>query len=148
MEDNQLRLRDREDKTRESLLSWLSMTDPSINHVAQRRKHQPETGEWLIQGPDFEEWKSSPNSFLWMYGTCRFLVKLARKKSLTHLTAGCGKTVLRWVWLISSRHPCTLLYNIVISLAQYCLSQAFFVHEATSNLLQSLPYISTRNVIV
>ncbi|KAH6667724.1 hypothetical protein B0J14DRAFT_170784 [Halenospora varia] len=56
---------------------WLSSPDPSSNHNAACKKRQPTTGAWFIGSVEFEEWKTCPNSFLWLHGI-----------------PGCGKTIL------------------------------------------------------
>jgi len=53
---------------RNQIMHWLSTGDPSSNHLAARKKHQPSTGNWLFAGTDFAMWKKSRNSLLWLYG--------------------------------------------------------------------------------
>ncbi|KAL2047254.1 hypothetical protein N7G274_001273 [Stereocaulon virgatum] len=65
------------DQRRKEIIAWLSKTDPSINHVNQRKKHQATTGDWFLKVSEFLTWSTTSNSFLWLYGA-----------------AGCGKTVL------------------------------------------------------
>ncbi|PVH67497.1 hypothetical protein DL98DRAFT_296048, partial [Cadophora sp. DSE1049] len=56
---------------------WLSSPDPSSNHNAACKSRQPTTGEWFLKSSEFEEWKMTSRSFLWLYGI-----------------PGCGKSVL------------------------------------------------------
>ncbi|KAL5325365.1 hypothetical protein ACEPPN_006490 [Leptodophora sp. 'Broadleaf-Isolate-01'] len=56
---------------------WLSSPDPSSNHNAACKARQATTGEWFLKSDEFEEWKMTPRSFLWLYGI-----------------PGCGKSVL------------------------------------------------------
>jgi len=65
------------DDNRNQILKWLSNTDPTINHNAACEKHEPQTGNWFIQGKDYSQWKETPSSFLWLHGI-----------------PGCGKTIL------------------------------------------------------
>jgi hypothetical protein len=58
----------RMDEYCDKIIQWLSTTDPSVNHHAACEKHQPTTGEWLIKRADFEEWKWTRNSLLWLHG--------------------------------------------------------------------------------
>ncbi|KZP16473.1 hypothetical protein FIBSPDRAFT_1047549 [Athelia psychrophila] len=37
---------------------WLSAPDASVNFNAARRKHQPNTGSWFINGTQFAQWKN------------------------------------------------------------------------------------------
>jgi hypothetical protein len=63
---------------REAIIRWLSTTDPSANFHASRKKCQSETGQWLINRADFEDWKMSPNSLLWLYGIRELLLLVNR----------------------------------------------------------------------
>ncbi|KAH8657573.1 ankyrin repeat-containing domain protein [Tricladium varicosporioides] len=56
---------------------WLSSPDASSNHNAACKKRQLTTGAWFIESDEFNEWKTCPNSFLWLHGI-----------------PGCGKTIL------------------------------------------------------
>lgn len=58
-------------------MKWLASTDPLINQIAARAKHEAHTGNWFIQGSECQEWRDTPNSFLWLHGI-----------------PGCGKSVL------------------------------------------------------
>jgi hypothetical protein len=58
----------RTDEYRDKIIQWLSTTDPSSNHHIACKKRQPTTGEWLIKRAEFEEWKQTQNSLLWLYG--------------------------------------------------------------------------------
>ncbi|KAL8792240.1 MAG: hypothetical protein Q9195_005196 [Heterodermia aff. obscurata] len=69
--------RQNKEKLRSDVIAWLSTTRPSSNHNINRRKHQPGTGEWFVNGSYFEQWRTAPNSFVWLHGS-----------------AGCGKSIL------------------------------------------------------
>jgi len=49
---------------------WLSSPDPSSNHNAACKVilHQATTGEWFLKSNEFEKWKMTSRSFLWLYG--------------------------------------------------------------------------------
>jgi hypothetical protein len=47
---------------------WLLSPDPSSNHHAACKVHQATTGEWFLKSDEFEEWKMTSRSFLWLYG--------------------------------------------------------------------------------
>ncbi|KAH7309366.1 ankyrin repeat-containing domain protein [Rhexocercosporidium sp. MPI-PUGE-AT-0058] len=47
---------------------WLSSPDPSSNHNAACKARQATTGEWFLKSDEFEEWKITSRSFLWLYG--------------------------------------------------------------------------------
>lgn len=57
--------------------SWLSAPDPWTNHSAARKRHEPDTGTWLLRSNEYQKWKAGEIRHLWLYGQ-----------------AGCGKTVL------------------------------------------------------
>jgi hypothetical protein len=61
------------DNRRQKIHEWLSPPDPSSNHNAACKKKQPMTGAWLVEGPQFEEWKTRPNSFLWLHGIRKYI---------------------------------------------------------------------------
>ncbi|KAF8854030.1 ankyrin [Acephala macrosclerotiorum] len=62
---------------RRKIRHWLSSPDPSSNHNAACKVHQATTGEWFLKSDEFEEWKMTSRSFLWLHGI-----------------PGCGKSVL------------------------------------------------------
>jgi hypothetical protein len=47
---------------------WLSSPDPSSNHNATCKAHLANTGEWLLKNEEFEKWKMTSRSFLWLSG--------------------------------------------------------------------------------
>lgn len=50
------------------LSRWLGVPDPSTNYHAALEKRHPETGLWLLNGQDFNNWKSSTSSLMWLHG--------------------------------------------------------------------------------
>ncbi|KZP13299.1 ankyrin, partial [Athelia psychrophila] len=56
---------------------WMDVPDTSPNFNAARKKHTPDTGNWLLDGSAFKRWKENPDLLLWLHGG-----------------PGCGKTVL------------------------------------------------------
>lgn len=60
------------DKDRQKICSWLSAPDPTSNHEAARKKQQPTTGTWFVGGSQFEEWKVTSCSFLWLHGIRKY----------------------------------------------------------------------------
>ncbi|KZP10819.1 hypothetical protein FIBSPDRAFT_800859, partial [Athelia psychrophila] len=51
--------------------------DTSPNFNAARKKHQPDTGSWFLDGSAFTRWMEHPDILLWLHGG-----------------PGCGKTIL------------------------------------------------------
>jgi hypothetical protein len=54
-------------EAKNNLLQWLKFVDTSSLLNDTRQKHTKGTGAWFIDG-HFDEWKTSPHSFLWLYG--------------------------------------------------------------------------------
>lgn len=54
------------------MLLWLFKADPSSNHMNAWKKHEPTTGNWFLQGVEYAEWKTTPSSLLWVYGSLKF----------------------------------------------------------------------------
>ncbi|KAI7263969.1 hypothetical protein KC345_g8974 [Hortaea werneckii] len=59
------------------IVDWLSAPDPWTNHRSARERHEPHTGDWLLQSHTYLDWKAGKKRHLWICGK-----------------AGCGKTVL------------------------------------------------------
>ncbi len=70
------------DKQHEKLIRWLSTCDPSSNHHAAYKKHQPQTGEWFTRRDDFEQWKHAQNSLIWLYGIRKYDLYLFLRKEI------------------------------------------------------------------
>lgn len=67
----------KEAESLEGILEWLSAPDPSINHREARDKHEPGTGQWFLNCPEYSDWILGETQCLWLHGK-----------------AGCCKTVL------------------------------------------------------
>jgi hypothetical protein len=53
----------------EKIIKWLKNSiDPSLNHNSARKKHEPTTGDWLLESELFATWKTMKNGSLWLYG--------------------------------------------------------------------------------
>ena len=73
--------------------TWLDPPDPSINHNSALAKHHPNTGNWLLACPVYENWKKMSNSFLWLHGLCE-CYEYDLDVIVTPFVAGSGKTIL------------------------------------------------------
>jgi hypothetical protein len=62
------------DQRRQSIRGWLAAPDPFPNHVAAKKKRQPLTGDWFLDGEMYASWRSSPGSFFWLYGIRKSLL--------------------------------------------------------------------------
>ncbi|KAF2135962.1 uncharacterized protein K452DRAFT_322729 [Aplosporella prunicola CBS 121167] len=65
------------ERRRDQLYDWLCPPDPSTNYNKALEQRYEGSGKWFVQGEAYREWKTQPNSFLWLYGI-----------------PGCGKTIL------------------------------------------------------
>lgn len=52
----------------QNIEEWLQPADPSSNHQQALKKRQHNTGLWLLEGELYQQWKSSPQSFIWLHG--------------------------------------------------------------------------------
>lgn len=70
-----------------------------------------DTGKWLLNSKQFQEWRaSSASEILWLHGIRKlrlFHLLHASKRPLTYRLAGGGKTKLTWV---SSRFFLLLIF--------------------------------------
>ncbi len=85
------------DNYQQKVIKWLSPPDSSINYnEALKQRHQG-SGLWFLHHGIFTQWKTRPNSFLWLYGI-----------------PGCGKTILSSAIVENLdrniSHPRVLLY--------------------------------------
>ena len=78
-----------ERKELEKMKQWLQSTNPGPNHRAAQEAHEPSTGNWLLESPDYCEWRSGSGALLWLNGI-----------------SGCGKTVLSATVIEDVRRLC------------------------------------------
>ncbi|KAI6855500.1 hypothetical protein KC343_g118 [Hortaea werneckii] len=77
------------------IIDWLSPSDPWTNHRSARHRHEPHTGDWLLQSPTYLDWKSGKTQHLWICGK-----------------AGCGKTVLSSTMIEDIKRLCDTDENL------------------------------------
>ena len=56
------------DDQKRRILQWLSPVDPSISHEVALKIRQAGTNSWFLSCKEFENWRDSENSFLWLSG--------------------------------------------------------------------------------
>ncbi|CUS10689.1 unnamed protein product, partial [Tuber aestivum] len=59
------------------VLVWLNAVDPEANYLSALDVRAPGTGNWLLRGREYVDWKEGREGVLWLYGM-----------------PGCGKSVL------------------------------------------------------
>lgn len=72
------------------ILGWLKSSDPSTNHSAARKKHEPTTGDWFLQSETFSAWTQGAVESVWLHGV-----------------PGAGKTILCSTIIESLKKLCT-----------------------------------------
>ena len=56
----------------EQLIKWLTPSNAYQSHEFFSQKRTDGTGEWFLKGEDFNNWKRTPNSLLWLQGDGEF----------------------------------------------------------------------------
>ena len=79
-----------ERKELEKMKQWLQSTDPGPNHRAAQEAHEPLTGNWLLESPEYCAWRAGSGALLWLNGI-----------------SGCGKTVLSATVIEDVRQFCS-----------------------------------------
>ena len=59
------------EQVRESLRTWVTLPDPSMNHTIACGIQHDGSAQWFFRGGIFSEWKST-GSLLWIYGKRMF----------------------------------------------------------------------------
>ena len=99
--------------------AWLSPPDPETNHVSARKRHEPQTGTWLLQADQYQRWKAGLASPLWLYGK-----------------PGCGKSVLCSTAIEDVRAYCESTPNVGHALFYFSFSDN--EKQSYESLLRSL----------
>jgi hypothetical protein len=60
------------DELQHRIVQWLSVPDPSSNYHTALKKRHPKTGRWLVDGRQFDDWKRSDASLMWLHGNGEF----------------------------------------------------------------------------
>ena len=101
------------------IADWLSPPDPWTNHESARRRHEPQTGDWLLQSDQYWAWKRGSIRHLWVHGK-----------------TGCGKTILCSTAIEDVRVHCENAANAGYAVFYFSFSD---VNKQTyENLLRSL----------
>ncbi|CUS14582.1 unnamed protein product, partial [Tuber aestivum] len=65
------------EKKFQKVQKWLNVVDPTSDYSSMRELREPDTGTWLLEGPEYINWKEGRKGLLWLHGI-----------------PGCGKSVL------------------------------------------------------
>ncbi|KAF8463211.1 hypothetical protein JB92DRAFT_2116649 [Gautieria morchelliformis] len=85
-----LALEAHDNQRRQDIYKWLAAPDYESKHLNAVSEREEHTGSWFLQAESFHEWKSQPESFLWLHGK-----------------AGAGKTILCSTIIREISHHCT-----------------------------------------
>ncbi|KAI9882889.1 MAG: hypothetical protein M1823_005361 [Watsoniomyces obsoletus] len=110
---------ERSTREREQIFAWLRAPDPSGSHGAKRRERQPDTGQWLLDCEQYADWKSTPNSFMWLHGI-----------------PGCGKSILFSTAAQDVIDSCISQKQQAIAYFYFCFSEQIKIKN--DNLVRSL----------
>ena len=55
-----------------NILEWLSEYDFSASHTSAASRRESGTGDWILDSPQYGEWKTSECSLLWLHGICKY----------------------------------------------------------------------------
>ena len=56
----------------QNILEWLSKYDFSASHTSAASRRQSGTGDWILDSPQYGEWKTSECGLLWLHGICQY----------------------------------------------------------------------------
>ncbi|CUS12036.1 unnamed protein product, partial [Tuber aestivum] len=70
-------------------MKWLNVVDPASNFSYALALREPGTGNWLLKGPEYIDWKGGRGGVLWLYGI-----------------PGCGKSVLSAIAIEDVKNLC------------------------------------------
>jgi hypothetical protein len=62
------------ERDRKNVMDWLNPINQAEIHAAAFRKHEPGTGEWLIEGESFRNWRCDPGTSLWLCGDGKYRI--------------------------------------------------------------------------
>ena len=101
------------------IISWVDAPDQTPYHAAACQKHEPGTGQWLLESDTYKTWKASSGTHLWLHGK-----------------AGCGKTVLCSTLIEDLKSHCVSIANS--ALAYFYFSFSDINSQSYRKLLASL----------
>ncbi|KAG0634235.1 hypothetical protein HOY80DRAFT_1099822 [Tuber brumale] len=101
------------------VLRWLNVVDPASNYSSAIDVREPGTGNWLLEGDEYREWKGGRGGVLWLYGI-----------------PGCGKTVLSAAAIEDVERLCEASNDHALAYFYFTFSDS--EKQKLSNMLLSL----------
>ncbi|CUS15218.1 unnamed protein product, partial [Tuber aestivum] len=125
-------LRKLDDKEFREVLKWLNVVDPASNFSYALALREPGTGNWLLKGPEYRDWKGGRGGVLWLYGI-----------------PGCGKSVLSATAIEDVQNLCATKGDHILAYFYFTFSDSEkqnFLHMLLSIVGQLVEGISSRGI--
>ncbi|KAF2121937.1 hypothetical protein BDV96DRAFT_134213 [Lophiotrema nucula] len=124
---------------RESILQWLGAASSSSNLNDAQKLRTPTTGDWLLRGSAYAQWKISPRSLFWLHGVpgsgktvlCSSIVEDLKEMSIYN-----SDMLVLYVFFDFSRQGQQVLSTFLRSLLAQILVQKDDIPEAILSLYQ------------
>ena len=107
------------DDQHEKFRRWLNPPDPSLNYNKALKERFAGTGTWFIESPVFINWKTTPGSFLWLYGI-----------------PGCGKSILSSTIIEAIFDHCSP--NLTLAVLYFYFDFSSVEKQQHENMIRSL----------
>jgi ankyrin repeat protein len=78
-----------EERDRQAIVSWLGPPFPTSAFNDAQRLRSVDTGNWFLEGKQYERWKQSPHSVLWLSGIPGSGKTILCSSIIAHLNAWC-----------------------------------------------------------
>ncbi|KAG8832783.1 hypothetical protein FRC20_007808, partial [Serendipita sp. 405] len=78
---------------RKEILKWLKGSDPTTNHNTARKKHEPGTGEWLLDSKEFKSWMEEDGKIVWLNGIPGAGKTVLSSTVIEHLISECKNSI-------------------------------------------------------
>ncbi|CUS12929.1 unnamed protein product, partial [Tuber aestivum] len=101
------------------VLKWLNVVDPTSSYSSALAVREPGTGNWLLAGGEYKDWKGDRGGVLWLYGI-----------------PGCGKSVLSATAIEDVKNLCDT--NDDYGLAYFYFTFSDSEKQKLENMLLSL----------
>ncbi|OQO10695.1 hypothetical protein B0A48_03995 [Cryoendolithus antarcticus] len=121
------KLDSRNDKTRAKAQAWLAAPDPYFNLRRALKLRTPNTGDWYLQGAEFQTWKAGVRPFTWLYGAAGSGKSILSAGIIDYLQGDCSndpaKTLAFWFFDFNDsakQDPSNMLRSLVSQLLNGC----------------------------
>ncbi|CUS10696.1 unnamed protein product, partial [Tuber aestivum] len=98
---------------------WLNVVDPATNFSSALAVREPGTGNWLLEAPDYKNWKGGSGGVFWLHGM-----------------PGCGKSVLSATVIEDIQSLCSMSDDCALAYFYFTFSDS--QKQNLANMLLSL----------